>query len=108
MNWRIDKSTLPSYLRLVITGKPSVDDYLRLWQLVLALDEWNFGTQILKDVTDRAKRFDHAADFVGVVYQLMKRFLGLLVPVPRVFERVYLRIGFGAGLVLEKHVVTPV
>ena len=35
-------------------------------------------------------------------------FLGLLVPVPGVFERVYLRIGFGAGLVLEKHAVIAI
>ena len=30
------------------------------------------------------------------------------MPVPDIFERVYLRIGFGAGLVLEKHVVIAV
>jgi len=36
------------------------------------------------------------------------RFLGLLVPVPGVFEGVYLRIGFGAGLVFEKDVVVAV
>ena len=35
-------------------------------------------------------------------------FLGRVVPVPGVFERVYLRIGFGTGLVLEKRVVMAV
>jgi hypothetical protein len=43
-----------------------------------------------------------------LVYQFVIGFLGLLVPVPGVFERVYLRIGFGARLVLEKYVVVAV
>jgi hypothetical protein len=53
MDWYIDKSPLPKYLRLVITGKPSVEEYLELWRNVLAIDDWKQGTPILQDVTGR-------------------------------------------------------
>jgi hypothetical protein len=81
MRWLIDDSFLPSYLRLTVEGKPTVDDYVAAWQAVIEHPSWKPGTRVLVDAKKREQlgsdapriveamaRFfsDHSADFGSV------------------------------------------
>ena len=53
MKWTIDDSSMPMYLRAKIEGPPSVEDYLALWNAILAHPKWTPGTSVLVDATER-------------------------------------------------------
>jgi hypothetical protein len=53
MKWTIDDSSMPMYLRAKIEGPPSIDDYLDLWNAILAHDKWCPGLSVLVDATKR-------------------------------------------------------
>lgn len=53
MNWHIDPTHFPGFLRINVEGKPSLQEYQRLWQDVVSHDVWRPGTPILKDIRNR-------------------------------------------------------
>jgi len=53
MTWTIDDSSMPMYLRATIEGLPAVEDYLALWNAIVAHDGWQPGTSVLVDATQR-------------------------------------------------------
>jgi hypothetical protein len=52
VNWNIDHSSLPQFIRVTSTGTPSIEDYIARWEDVFASQYWQPGTNILFD--DRA------------------------------------------------------
>jgi hypothetical protein len=72
MNWKIDDSTLPSFLRLEVEGRPTRKDYLSAWQTIIHHRRWKAGTSVLIDATKREPLGSQApmivealADFFG-------------------------------------------
>jgi len=55
-----------------------------------------------------AKALYHSSDLIGVVYQFVIGLFRLQVPMPRVLECGYLRLGLRARFVLKKYVVIAV
>jgi len=53
MKWTVDDSFMPMYLRATIEGPPIIDDYLSLWNEVLAHDGWRPGMSVLVDANQR-------------------------------------------------------
>jgi hypothetical protein len=72
MNWMIDDSTLPGFLRLKVEGTPTRDDYVSAWQTIIRHQRWKPGTSVLIDATKREPLGSQAplivealADFFG-------------------------------------------
>ena len=72
MNWKIDDSSLPQFLRLEVEGTPTRKDYIAAWQTVIHHDRWKPGTPVLIDATKReplgsqgALIVEALADFFG-------------------------------------------
>jgi hypothetical protein len=53
MTWTIDDSSMPMYLRATIEGAPTIEDYLALWNAIVAHDDWRPGMSVLVDATRR-------------------------------------------------------
>ena len=53
MKWTINDNSMPLCLRVTIEGPPAAEDYLALWNAVLAHDRWLPGTSVLIDATRR-------------------------------------------------------
>ena len=49
MNTTIDESRLPEFLRVVNTGTVESGDFARMWSVVLRLDYWQPGINVLFD-----------------------------------------------------------
>ena len=49
MNWRIDSTSLPSYLRVSTEGDVSSQDFTSMWNDILAQDGWVPGTSVFFD-----------------------------------------------------------
>ena len=53
MNWHIDHSPLPDYIRASLEGTPTLEDYQVFWSEVIGSENWRPGTPILKDIRNR-------------------------------------------------------
>jgi hypothetical protein len=53
MNWQIDHSPLPDYIRAALDGKPTLEDYQTFWSEIIGSENWRPGTAILKDIRNR-------------------------------------------------------
>ena len=53
MNWAIDDTSLPDFLRLKVEGTPTHNDYVAAWQTVIHHEGWKPGTSVLIDATKR-------------------------------------------------------
>lgn len=53
MNWTIDDTSMPQFLRLEVEGTPTHKDYVSAWQKVIQHDQWRPGTPVLIDATKR-------------------------------------------------------
>ena len=49
MNWKIDKSRLPSYVRVETGGEPLLSDFMDLWQELIDNDFWQPDFTVLID-----------------------------------------------------------
>lgn len=78
MKWSIDKSHLPEYLKLTVSGGPTAEDYVRMWNEVLSLDEWERGTPVLKDITRRAPLGPSAHEIQSAVADLLDEHRSLI------------------------------
>jgi hypothetical protein len=72
MNWTIDDSTLPGFLRLKVEGTPTREDYVSAWAHIIGHQDWKPGTSVLIDATKREPLGSQApiivealADFFG-------------------------------------------
>ena len=72
MNWKIDDTSLPAFLRLEVEGKPTREDYVSAWRTVIHHQQWKPGTAVLIDATKREPLgseapiiVDALADFFG-------------------------------------------
>lgn len=73
MNWQIDDTRMPEFLRVTLDGEPSAEDYIQLWTEVLAHDRWSPGTAVLVDGTRRSPYGDRAAAVAKAVADLFAR-----------------------------------
>jgi hypothetical protein len=53
MNWTIDDTALPAFLRLKVEGTPTSGDYVSAWQTIIRHRQWQPGTPVLIDATKR-------------------------------------------------------
>jgi len=72
MNWTIDDTELPAFLRLKVEGMPTREDYVSAWQNIIHHQRWKPGTSVLIDATLREPLGSQApiivealADFFG-------------------------------------------
>jgi len=65
MRWLIDDSSLPTYLRLTVEGKPTADDYVAAWQAVIEHPSWKPGTHVLVDAKKREPLGSDAPQVIG-------------------------------------------
>jgi hypothetical protein len=49
MEWTIDKSRLPSFIRVETRGEPQLKDLMDMWQEILESDFWKPGLNVLVD-----------------------------------------------------------
>ena len=49
MNWEIDLSTLPVYIRVATVGTVSFESHKVMWDEILASEHWTPGTCVLMD-----------------------------------------------------------
>jgi len=49
MEWTIDKSSLPKYVRVNASGEPSIDGLLDMWSEVISSEFWRPGFALLLD-----------------------------------------------------------
>jgi hypothetical protein len=71
MNWHIDHTPLPGFIRISVEGKPSLPDYQRLWQDVITHDGWKPGTPILKDIRNREPLGSDGFDIVHAIAEYL-------------------------------------
>ena len=49
MKWRIDSTSLPSYLRVSTEGDVSAQDFTSMWNEILKYESWSPGTSVIFD-----------------------------------------------------------
>lgn len=49
MKWKIDTSSMPSYLRVKTSGEASPEDFAAMWDDILSSDYWRPGLPVLMD-----------------------------------------------------------
>jgi len=52
MDWSIDYSTLPVYVRVATSGVTTVEDTKAMWNELLASEDWSRGMSILLESTE--------------------------------------------------------
>ena len=71
MNWQIDHTPLPGFIRISVEGKPTLQDYQRLWKDVITNDRWQPGTPILKDIRNREPLGTDGFDIVSGIAEYL-------------------------------------
>lgn len=71
MNWRIDDSELPSFLRVSVEGRPTLPEYRLLWSELIGSDHWQPGIAVLKDIRRRGPLGAEGYDIVHAIAQLL-------------------------------------
>ena len=49
MDWTIDTSSLPAYIRVCVKGSVSIKSFTAMWDEVLAIETWKPGTCVFLD-----------------------------------------------------------
>lgn len=53
MNFEIDFSSLPEYVRLTVEGMLQIEEFKKMWEEVLSSGNWKAGTPVLLDCRRR-------------------------------------------------------
>ena len=72
MNWKIDDTALPDFLRLEVEGTPTRDDYVSAWKNVIGHRHWKPGTSVLIDATKREPLGSQAP----IIVEALAKFFG--------------------------------
>ena len=71
MNWQIDHSSLPEYIRASLDGTPTLEDYQAFWTELIGSENWRPGTPILKDIRNRERLGSDGYDIVRSVAEFL-------------------------------------
>jgi len=72
MNWTIDDTSLPGFLRLEVEGTPTREDYVSAWQTVIRHRGWKPGTSVLIDASKR----DPLGSQAPIIVEALAEFFG--------------------------------
>lgn len=73
MNWTIDTTSLPAYIRVCVKGSASIRSLTAMWDEVLAIETWKPGTCVFLDCRALEPIEENAFNLAS---QLVDLFLG--------------------------------
>jgi hypothetical protein len=72
MNWKIDDTALPAFMRLKVEGTPTSEDYVSAWQTIIGHEGWKPGTSVLID----AKKREPLGSDAPIIVEALAEFFG--------------------------------